>query len=295
LLPFYPQSIGNGKTACPSFPQTTHFHAVTRILSLAVRLHLPGSKKQSLVTNTLEEAAEQMKQTARTKGQAGYSMMELLTVMAMSIIVTAIALPTYMSTLKFLRTSGDLRMLNAITAQAKMRAAANFTHARVYADLTHGTYQLQVWYKTGGSSGTGCWVSDADPGLSSNNPTCITWTNAPAPSGVGIVQLGQGDTYGFGSLTAGPTPGQSTISQGTTAEECYQEGSGRPDGGSQMANTACIEFNSRGIPVDNSGNPVATGAFYITNGNVVDTVTASATGSIQPWSLPHGQTTWQAQ
>jgi hypothetical protein len=222
-------------------------------------------------------------------------MMELLTVIAMSIIVTAIALPTYMSTLKFLRTSGDLRMLNAITAQAKMRAAANFTHARVYADLTDGTYQLQVWYKTGGSSGTGCWVADADPGLSSNNPTCITWTNAPAPNGLGITQLAQGDTYGFGSLTAGPTLGQSTISQGTPQEECYQEGSGKPDGGSQMANTACIEFNSRGIPVDKSGNPVATGAFYITNGSIVDSVTASATGSIQPWSLPSGQTTWQAQ
>jgi Tfp pilus assembly protein PilE len=224
-------------------------------------------------------------------------MMELLTVIAMSAIVTAIALPTYMSTVKFLRAAGDLRMLNGITAQAKMRAAADFTHARVYADLTHNTYQLQVWYKTGGPSGAGCWVSDADPGLlnNHNNPTCITWANAPAPSGVAITQLSQGVTYGFGSLTAGPTPGQSTISQGTTAEQCYQEGSGKPDGGSQMANTACIEFNSRGIPVDNSGSPVATGAFYVTNGNVVDSVTASATGSIQAWSLPHGQTTWQAQ
>lgn len=240
--------------------------------------------------------AESMKKTASNKRQAGFSTLEMLVVVAMSVIITAMAVPSFINTSQFLRISGDMRALNGVTAQAKMRAAADFTHARVYADLTDNTYQLQVWFKTGGSSGTGCWVSDLDL---KNNPTCLTWANAPAPSGVGIMQLSQRDTFGYGSQTSGPGPGQSTITQSTTTEQCYQEGSGssagKPDGGSQMANTACIEFNSRGMPVDKSGSPVPTGAFYITNGNVIDSVTASATGSIQTWSLPSGQTTWQPQ
>ncbi len=237
----------------------------------------------------------------RAKSQAGFSTLEMLVVVAMSVVITAIAVPSFLSTSQFFRIAGDLRAINGLTAQAKMRAAADFTHARVYADLTHGTYQLQVWYKTGGSSGTGCWVSDSDPGLlnNQNNPTCITWANAPAPSGVGIMQLSQGDTFGYGSQTSGPGSGQSTITQGTTTEQCYQEGTGsnagKPDGGSQMANTACIEFNSRGIPVDKSFSPVPTGAFYVTNGKAVDAVTVSGTGSIQTWSIPLGQSTWQAQ
>src|SRR5260370_25198431 len=102
-----------------------------------------------------------------------------------------------------------------------MRAAADFTHARVYADLTHGTYQLQVWYKTGGSSGTGCWVSDSDPGFlnNQNNPTCITWANAPAPRGVGIMQLSHGDTFCYGAQTSRARAWQSTTNQGTTQED----------------------------------------------------------------------------
>lgn len=224
--------------------------------------------------------------------QAGFSTMELLVVIAMSVVVTAIAVPTYISTSQFMRTAGDLRTMNGLVAQAKMRAASDFTHARVYADLTHNTFQMQVWNKTGGTSG--CWVPDV--ALNDPNRVCITWANAPAPSGVGVFNLGQGDSYGYGTLTSGPTPGQTTIAQ---AAQCYQEGSGstagKTDGGSQMANTACIEFNSRGIPVDNTNSPLATGAFYVTNGNIVETVTVSSTGSIQSWMLPHGSTTWQAQ
>jgi Tfp pilus assembly protein FimT len=211
----------------------------------------------------------------------------MLIVVAVSVIVSAIAIPEYLAATRYLRIAGDLRDLNGITAQAKMRAAANFTRARVYADLTDNTFQLQVWNKTGGASSNGCWVSDVD-----RTNTCLDFSGAPATSGPGILQLSQGDTFGFGGLTSGPTPGQTAIFQ---AANCYPGGANAPDGGTAMANTACIEFNSRGIPIDNTGSPVATGALYITNSNVVEGVTASATGSIQTWQCAHGQTTWTAQ
>jgi len=90
----------------------------------------------------------------------------------MSLIISAIAVPSYRNTVAYLRAAGDGRALNGLTAQAKMRAAASFTHTRVYADLSNGAYQLQVWDKV-----KGCWVEDSD-----RNTTlirfCITYTTA---------------------------------------------------------------------------------------------------------------------
>src|SRR5260370_12589215 len=132
-----------------------------------------------------------------------------------------------------LRASGDVRSLADFTGQAKLRAASDFTHARVYADLGGNAFQLEVWYKAG-NSGSGCWVVDSDP-----TNTCITFTSS-APSGA-VVNLSQGDTFGYGGLTAGPTAGQTTISQ---AAKCLDNSS------TAINNTPCILFNSPGIPIN---------------------------------------------
>jgi prepilin-type N-terminal cleavage/methylation domain-containing protein len=207
------------------------------------------------------------------KRQAGFSILELLVVVAMSLIITAIAVPSYRSTVAYLRAAGDVRALNGLTAQAKMRAAATFTHARVYADLNGNSYQLQVWSKPGT-----CWVMESDR------------TNSCLPNGQlsgAALNLSQGDTFGFGThITAGPTPGQTTMAQ---AAQCLD------NGGSAISNSACIVFNSRGIPIDSTNSPIATGALYLTNGAVVNGVTVSATGSIQAWSTPATSANWHAQ
>jgi Tfp pilus assembly protein FimT len=224
-----------------------------------------------------------MKRTAQHERQAGFSTLELLIVVAMSVIITAIAVPSYLNTAAYLRAAGDLRSLNGITAQAKMRAAADFTHARVYADLTGNAYQLQVWDKAA-NSGKGCWVEDTDPKPDATK-TCLTFTGG-APSGT-VFALSQGDTFGFGTLATGPTPGQPTPKQ---AAACLDE-----KGGGVGGTTACIVFNSRGIPIDSTLVPDPTGALYLTNGTVVNGVTASATGSIQAWSTPATSANWHAQ
>jgi type II secretory pathway pseudopilin PulG len=214
--------------------------------------------------------------TVKNKKQAGYTTLELLIVVGMSIVLTAIAVPSYLSTAAYLRVSGDLRDLNGATALAKMRAAADFTHARVFASLAGGTFQMEVWNKTG-NGGAGCWYADLD-----STKTCLTYT-AGQPSGP-VFALAQGDSFGLGGLTAGPTPGQTTMSQ---AAACLDN-----SGASLGGNTACIVFNSRGIPINAAGTPLATGAFYLTNGTVVDGVTVSATGSIQTWTTPKAAASW---
>lgn len=221
------------------------------------------------------QMAEQMNKMAKNGKQAGFSTLEMLVVIAISVIITVIAVPTYLNTTAYLRVAGDLRALNGLTAQAKMRASADFTHARVFADLNGNTYQLQVWNKTGA-----CWVVDSD-----RTNTCVTYSSS-APSGA-VNNLSQGVTYGFGSLSSGPTPGQTTIAQATP---CRNDANT-----SDIGNTACVVFNSRGIPIDSSNSPIATGAFYVTNGTVVNAVTVSATGSIQAWSSPKASAHWAGQ
>lgn len=216
-----------------------------------------------------------MKKMAKNGKQAGFSTLEMLVVIAISVIITVIAVPTYLNTTAYLRVAGDLRALNGVTAQAKMRAAANFTHARVFADLNGNTYQLQVWNKTGA-----CWVVDSD-----RTNTCVTYSSS-APTGA-VLNLSQGVTYGFGSLSSGPTPGQATIAQATP---CRNDANT-----SDIGNTACVVFNSRGIPIDSNNSPIATGAFYVTNGRVVNAVTVSATGSIQAWTSPKASPHWAGQ
>jgi Tfp pilus assembly protein FimT len=200
-----------------------------------------------------------------TPDQSGLSLLEIVLVLAISITLVAIAVPSYVTIVASMRAAGDLRDLTGVTAQAKMRAPADFTRARVYADLNGGSFQLQIWNK----AGSGCWVAEAD-----TTNTCLTYSSG-APSG-SVTSLAQGDTFGYGTLAAGPTPGQTTIGQ---AANCLDNSA------STIANTACIVFNSRGIPINASTlAPIATGALYLTNGTVVNGLTISATGSIQTWS-----------
>jgi hypothetical protein len=58
--------------------------------------------------------------------------------------------------------------------------------------------------------------------------------------------------------------------------------------GAAIGNTACILFNSRGIPVNANGAPPAVGAprsdaLYVTDGLAVYGETISATGLIKLW------------
>jgi type II secretory pathway pseudopilin PulG len=231
---------------------------------LATGLHL---SLPNLVT-------ERMRKTVKNKRQAGFSMLEMLIVVGMSVIITAIAVPSYLNTAAYLRVAGDLRALNGITAQAKMRAAASFTHARAYVDLGANTYHLEFWNKAG-NGGAGCWQTDGDLANA-----CTVIGTSP------VFNLAQGDTYGAGGLTIGPTIAQQPTIATQTACQAINGGTGT------IANTQCIVFNSRGIPIDANNSPVATGAFYLTNQTVVDAVTVSATGSIQSWTTPIAAANW---
>ena len=212
----------------------------------------------------------------------GFSTLELLLVMAVSLIIGALAIPGFNEVKRTLRIQGDVRELNGAVNLAKLQAAADFTDARVFIDLSVGnplpgggrtnnnTFHVDVWNKNG-NGGVGCWQVVGDL----NNP-CFVQGASP------VQYLSPGVFFGFNGVGAPPPNTQAGIAQGTGGQRCNPV-NGRRVG--QQATTACIQFNSRGIPIDNLGQPAGNNdAFYITDNTQVYAVTVGATGLSQVWA-----------
>ncbi len=180
-------------------------------------------------------------------------------------VTLAVALPSVTTAMKTYKTSSDVRNLAAQIALAKMRAAADFTDARINfnaftKNAGTGTYQYQIelWNSTSG-----------------------TWQTDQIGSANIVQNLSTSTAFGFGSIGT-PAGSQSA----------------------PITNWSTIEFNSRGVPVvgSNGGvavtttagsltSPTALNAVYLNNGNgAYYAITVSPSGNIQMWQW--GGTTW---
>lgn len=187
--------------------------------------------------------------TARCLRSArGYSLVEILLVVGLIGVVSAIAVPMMGNTMKFFRVSGDARSAANSIQLAKMRAASVFGRVRLYADLSTNTFHLETFDKT-----TSKWVVDG-----------------------GTTHLSLGVAFGFGAVATPPVNTQPAIAQ---APLCQSNAVPPVD----IANTACIIFNSRGTPIDSTGAPSSIGALYMTDGTAVYGITLSATGFVRSW------------
>lgn len=191
----------------------------------------------------------------KSTDQRGFSLIELLATVGIAGVVAAITIPSTTQTVADLRLRGDARALHNSVGLAKMRAAARFTRERVFVDLAGETFLLQYWDKTG-----------------------ATWVNED-----GTTQLSTGVDFTFGTLASPPPNTQATLAQSSA---CLN------DAGAAIPNTACVVFNSRGIPIDAVGAPTGNTAFYLTDGVGVYGVTLSATPLIRLWWSPASQTSW---
>ena len=209
-------------------------------------------------------------------GSRGFSTLELLLVMVVSLVVAALAIPGFNQVRRTLRISGDVRDLNGAINQAKLQAAADFTDSRVYFDLganAINTFHIDVWNKN-----LNCWqtVGDLD---AFGQPRCIIVGTSPVQYLSQNVCFPTAPNCPF--LVGAPPPNTQAngIQQGPRCDPV----NGKKVG--QGASTACVEFNSRGIPVDPATlAPSGNEAVYITDGSQVYGVTISATGMSQVWA-----------
>ncbi len=176
----------------------------------------------------------------------GFTMIEMLIVIATIAVVAAIAAPFTSNTLALFRVGGDSRALVNGVSMAKMRAASEFSLARFYVDLSARSFRVEVWQKTAPQQ----WVQEG-----------------------GVTYLSQSVNFSFGQAAASPPDAVSPIAQ---APPCLDAAN------NPLANTACIVFNSRGLPVDTLGAPTASD-LYITDGSSLYGVTTSASGQTRLW------------
>ena len=140
---------------------------------------------------------------------------------------------------------------------------------KLQVDLGGGAYRLQSWDKS-----TNTWTTEGD-----------------------AERLPRGVWFGFGAVASPPPNTQGSIGQ---ASPCLSDAATAAAlTGSAFAapsaTTSCVQFNSRGIPVDATGAPTGADAIYLTDGNVVYGTTVSATGMTQLWWTPIRRTAWQRQ
>jgi len=184
-----------------------------------------------------------------SRSEHGYTLVDIMVVVAIIGIVAAAAVPMIGSGLSGFQFQGDGEGLANTVKLAKMRAAASFSRARVRANLAASTYQLEVWDRDGAT-----WVLEG----------------APRPLTT--------SAFGFNGLAAPPPSTQAGIG---LSPACLD------DTGTAIASTACVLFNSRGIPVDGAGAPVGDNGLYITDGVTgVYGVTVTMTPLVRLWWSP---------
>ncbi len=178
------------------------------------------------------------------RGERGFTSIEMLTVAATVAVLAAMTAPLVNNMLSAYRLSGDARSVANQVAVAKMRASSLYTNTRFYADLAAQQYHIDIWQKGGAG-----------------------WTLEGASTSLA-------DSFGVGVAATPPPNTQAAIAQ---AAACTT------NGGAAIGNTACVVFNSRGLPVDATGTPTGANAFYITNGQTLYGITISATGMTRVW------------
>ena len=182
----------------------------------------------------------------RLRSNGGYTLVEIMVAMAVLGILGAFAVPMVESTTQGIKLRDQANAIADLIGLAKLRATAEFSRSRLYVDLAAESYVIQVW-----DGDAGEWVSER-----------------------AAVDLPFGISFGWGELDEPPPNTQVALA---FAQACVDKD------GDDIDKTACIMFNSRGIPIDKDNSPIGGNAFYLTDGTGVRAITVTATPLIRRW------------
>jgi prepilin-type N-terminal cleavage/methylation domain-containing protein len=191
----------------------------------------------------------------RIHSNGGYSLVEIMAAMAVLGILGAFAVPMVESTTSGIKLRDSANAIADLIGLAKLRATSEFSRSRLYVDLAAESYVVQIW-----DAGAGEWVDEQ-----------------------AAVSLPFGIDYGWGDLDQPPPNTQDDLA---FAQACIDKD------GVEIDKTACIMFNSRGIPIDKDNSPIGGNAFYLTDGTGVRAVTVTATPLIRRWWSSAGKPNW---
>jgi prepilin-type N-terminal cleavage/methylation domain-containing protein len=196
----------------------------------------------------------------RPKFERGFSIVELLFAVAIAGVIALMALPSALRSGEDLRLKNDGRAIAQAVGVTKMRAAAKFTRARLFVDRDAEIFYTQYLDKT-----TGNWITEGAQ-----------------------TRLSTGIDFGWGPTIGNPPP--------NTQPALAQSNACTTSAGAAIANTSCIVFNSRGIPIDPvTASPLGGNAIYLTDGVGVFATTLTATPLIRLWWSPSNVEAWVQQ
>lgn len=193
----------------------------------------------------------------RLGSSGGYSLVEIMAAMAVLAVLSAFALPMVESTTSGIKLRDQANAIADLIGLAKMRATSQFSRTRVRVDVAAGTYVMQSW-----DAGANNWVDEQAE-----------------------IELPFGVTFGWGDLATAP-PNTQDGDVLKFAAECLDKDDAAIDG------TACIMFNSRGIPIDKDNSPIGGNSFFLTDGTGVRAVTVTATPLVRRWWSSAAKANW---
>ena len=198
---------------------------------------------------------------------SAFSMMELLVVVLIIGTIVAMAIPQAYQAVKAYRLHADAGSLAAQMNVARMRAASQYKPYRVVVNLAAGTYWREAL----------CGATSASVDAACTSP--YEAQSTPVIEG-GTQYAMEGDVYAIcrpGSISSA-YPGTILADPSSCSGPLY------------------VYFNTRGAPVDNTGNPLGSGgtAVYVRNqNNLLDAVTVAIGGAATTWNWDTAGSIWR--
>ncbi|HXZ80842.1 MAG TPA: prepilin-type N-terminal cleavage/methylation domain-containing protein [Terriglobales bacterium] len=198
----------------------------------------------------------------RSARSAGFSLVEMMTVVVIIVIIGAVAIPFLIHVMAAYRMSSAAKSLAFELNMTRVRAASKFNLARLSCDNTSAPASCKIEL-CNVQAGNGLCDNTASPAWISDGEAL------PLPANV---------YFGFGSISKTPTAALSANA------ETYQ-----------------IVFNSRGLPVDITGAkqiPKPDYALYIrdaanpNNDDATYAVTVAASGAVSVWQYSSANNAW---